>query len=148
MPEPRRLLGFTAAVLLCPISAYFLTWVIRSVEQLLRGQGFHPFRPFFGIGSISMLSWGHHQWSPVTILVYYVICLAIALPLLAVVRFSSFHLRTALCIIWALACGTYFFLFDRPYDFGWRWGFYGAMAGATAGLLHYLLAYVPTSRSA
>ena len=148
MPEPRRLIGFTAAVLLCPIWAYFVFWVVRSFEQLLSGHGFHPFRPFVGIGIISLFSGGHHQWSAVTILVYYIICLAVALPLLALSRFWSAQRRAALRVIWALACGIYFFLFDRPYAFGWQWGGYGALAGATAGVVHYYLAYVPTSRNA
>jgi hypothetical protein len=135
MPDPRRRTGFTKAVLLCPIFGYSLAWVFRSIEQLIRGQGFHPFRPFFGIGSHSMLNLGHHQWSPRTILVYYGVCLAVALPLLAVARSRRFDGCATLCMVWAVACGTYFVLLGFPYGVAWRMGLCGAVAGSAAGLL-------------
>ena len=142
-----RILRHFAACLLSPISAYFLGYIGLNIVDLCHGRAWHLFLPWYGIGLGFVCM--QHQWATSTIVTFYILCSTIALPVLALVRRrTKRHLFMGTVFAWCLASAAYFFLLCYPYSYNRLGVIYGAVAGATAGVIYYIVAYAPSARNA
>ena len=131
------------AWLALPFACYLLAYLLLNLADLAAGRPWHFFVRNFGM-------WGHHQWSPLVISIYYAVLIVVAVVVSFLVR-RVFSFRLAAMLGWAIGCGTYFLLLDLTWTGSllfWRGAICGLIAGAFGGFLYYSFTHERTERIA